>query len=658
MSLRRFTAIALLACMSLTVVVQAKAPPAWDYYKAGNLKAGRPGNTEGALMLLGGGDWPVPAFRWFVEKMGHGHLVILRASGEDDLQNDFLKEVGGAASVETIVFHDRAAASDPKVLAILRKADGIFFGGGDQANYIRYLKDTPVTTLIDAHVRAGKPLGGTSAGLAILGAYIYGAMDGGSLLSTEAMPNPLGSGVTLERDFLHLPYLGNVITDSHFAIRERWGRLVTFVGRLATEEKDTSITGIGVDEKAGLCIEADGRGRVYSIGRGFAWLVRPQRAPDALEARPFNFRDVPVVGIGEESAIDLKTFAVKRPAFSLRVNIVNGAFDDASAAALKAAMATPVAAANGGPKGTWALAIHGGAGVIERGDLTPQKEAAYRAGLDAALAAGQKVLAAGGSSLDAVEAAIRVLEDDPLFNAGRGAVFTAEGRNELDASIMDGATLKAGAVAGVTRTRNPISLARAVMEKSPHVMLARDGADQFSVEQGLPQVSPDYFRTEERWQQLLDWRRDHAAELDRTHSRGTVGAVAIDVNGHVAAGTSTGGMTGKRWGRIGDSPVIGAGTYAADGTCAVSATGSGEYFIRASAARQICDRIAWHGEAVQSAASATIANIGDIGGDGGVIAMDGAGHIAFAMNSSGMYRGWVTSTRPAATAIYSNEPAP
>jgi beta-aspartyl-peptidase (threonine type) len=310
-----------------------------------------------------------------------------------------------------------------------------------------------------------------------------------------------------------------------------------------------------------------------------------------------------------------------------------------------------------GPK-AWSLAIHGGAGVIQRGDLTPAKEAAYRAGLVAAMTAGSRILAAGGSSLDAVEATIRVLEDDPLFNAGRGAVFTADGRNELDASIMDGATLKAGAVAGVTRTRNPISLARAVMEKSPHVMLARDGADRFAAQQGLPQASPDYFRSDERWQQLLDWRRDHAAELDRTHSRGTVGAVAIDVRGHLAAATSTGGMTGKRWGRIGDSPLIGAGTYAADGTCAVSATGSGEYFIRASAARQLCDRIAWHGEGVQSAASATIADIAGIGGDGGVVAMDGAGRIAYAMNTSGMYRGWVTSRQPARTAIYSNEPGP
>ena len=311
------------------------------------------------------------------------------------------------------------------------------------------------------------------------------------------------------------------------------------------------------------------------------------------------------------------------------------------------------------PKGrAWALAIHGGAGVIERGSLTAEREAAYRAALRAGLDAGSAVLKRGGSSLDAVEATIRVLEDDPLFNAGRGAVFTADGRNELDASIMDGGSRRAGAVAGVTRTRNPISLARVVMEKSPHVMLAREGADQFSVEQGLEQVDPSYFRTEQRWQQLLDWRRDNAKLLDATHSRGTVGAVALDSQGHLAAGTSTGGMTGKRWGRIGDSPVIGAGTYAADGTCAVSATGSGEFFIRASAARQVCDRIAWRKASVQSAADATIADIGALGGDGGLIAMDGSGRIAFAMNSSGMYRGWVSSAARAGTAIYSDEKAP
>jgi beta-aspartyl-peptidase (threonine type) len=314
-------------------------------------------------------------------------------------------------------------------------------------------------------------------------------------------------------------------------------------------------------------------------------------------------------------------------------------------------------ASRAGDDPRWVLVIHGGAGVIDRGSLTTEKERAYRTAMLTAMDAGSTILRRGGSSLDAVEATIRVLEDDPLFNAGRGAVFTADGRNELDASIMDGSTRKAGAVAGVTRTRNPISLARAVMEKSRHVMLAREGADQFSVEQGLPQVDPSYFRTEQRWQQLLDWRRDNAAALDPTHSRGTVGAIALDVKGHVAAGTSTGGMTGKRWGRVGDTPLIGAGTYAADGNCAVSATGSGEFFIRASAARQLCDQIAWRGDSVQAAASETIADIGGIGGDGGLIAIDGQGNIAFAMNSSGMYRGWVTNAQAPATAIYSDEKA-
>lgn len=301
---------------------------------------------------------------------------------------------------------------------------------------------------------------------------------------------------------------------------------------------------------------------------------------------------------------------------------------------------------------TWQLAIHGGAGVLERGDLTVQKEAAYRASLGAALAAGAAILRTGGSSLDAVEAAVRVLEDDPLFNAGKGAVFTAEGRNELDASIMDGRARRAGAVVGATRTRNPVSLARAVMEKSSHVMLSGAGADAFSLEKGLEQVAPDYFRTEERWQQLLQWRDKRVQPVDRTHAYGTVGAVALDRAGHLAAATSTGGTTGKRWGRVGDSPLIGAGTFAEDGMCAVSATGTGEFFIRSSAARQVRDRIAWHRESVQSAANNTIKDIGSLGGDGALVAMDARGRVAFAMNSVGMYRGTVGSDAVARTAIY------
>jgi L-asparaginase / beta-aspartyl-peptidase len=303
----------------------------------------------------------------------------------------------------------------------------------------------------------------------------------------------------------------------------------------------------------------------------------------------------------------------------------------------------------------WQLAIHGGAGVIEPGSLTPEKEAAYRASLNRALDSAARILRSGGASLDAVEAAVKVLEDDPLFNAGRGAVFTSEGRNELDASIMDGRTRQAGAVAGVTCTKNPVTLARAVMEKSKHVMLASAGADAFSLQQGLEQVEPGYFRTEERWQQFLQWRDKSGALPDRTHAYGTVGAVALDQAGHLAAATSTGGTTGKRWGRVGDSPIIGAGTYAEDKICAVSATGDGEFFIRASTARQLRDRMAWHGEGVQAAADNTIADIGTLGGEGAILAMDAQGHVAFAMNSSGMYRGSIGSSSPAHTAIYATE---
>ena len=316
-----------------------------------------------------------------------------------------------------------------------------------------------------------------------------------------------------------------------------------------------------------------------------------------------------------------------------------------------AALGAPARAAS-----SWQLAIHGGAGVIEPGSLTPEHEAAYRAGLNAALEAGARILRSGGTSLDAVEAVVRVLEDDPLFNAGKGAVFTADGRNELDAAIMDGRTRAAGAVAGVTRTKNPVSLARTVMEKSSHVLLTGTGADTFSVQQHLEQVEPGYFRTEERWQQYLQWRdKKSSALIDRTHAYGTVGAVALDQAGHLAAATSTGGTTGKRWGRVGDSPIIGAGTYAEDKMCAVSATGSGEFFIRASAARQLRDRMAWHREGVQSAANNTIKDVGELGGDGGLIAMDAHGRVAFAMNSTGMYRGSVGASSPAHTAIYATE---
>lgn len=344
----------------------------------------------------------------------------------------------------------------------------------------------------------------------------------------------------------------------------------------------------------------------------------------------------------------------------------------AIAAALAAAV--PAAAQEAeGPR--WSIALHGGAGTIERAEMSPEMDAAYRAALTRALEAGASVLADGGGALDAIQAAIEILEDDPLFNAGRGAVFTSAGANELDASIMDGATMRAGAVGGVTRTRHPIALARAVMERSPHVMLIGEGADAFAGSVGLEQVDPSFFFTERRWRALertLEARGDPvpqrpagapspegeaglaslAAPLDE-RKFGTVGVVALDTEGRIAAGTSTGGTTGKRWGRVGDTPIIGAGTYA-DAGCAVSATGTGEYFIRFTVARDICARLA-AGASLQAAAEAEIAEIGAVGGDGGVIALNAAGEAAFAMNTSGMYRGRAAWDAPASVAIYADE---
>ncbi|PEQ11870.1 isoaspartyl peptidase/L-asparaginase [Novosphingobium sp. PC22D] len=308
----------------------------------------------------------------------------------------------------------------------------------------------------------------------------------------------------------------------------------------------------------------------------------------------------------------------------------------------------------------WLIQVHGGAGVLERESMTPERDAETRAALREALEAGGAVLDDGGSALDAVEAAVRVLEDDPHFNAGKGAVFTADGRNELDASIMDGATRQAGAVAGVTRTRHPVTLARAVLEKSPHVLLMGEGADQFSAEAGVEQVDPSYFRTEERWRQLEKMRaREAAGEqagvFDKEVKYGTVGAVAMDREGHLAAATSTGGLTGKSHGRVGDSPLIGAGTYADDRACAVSATGSGEFYIREGVAHEICARVRFLGEDAQAAADAVQAETRALGGDGGVIVIDKDGGAAFSFNTPGMYRGRLVAGAEAMVGIYGDE---
>ncbi len=288
-----------------------------------------------------------------------------------------------------------------------------------------------------------------------------------------------------------------------------------------------------------------------------------------------------------------------------------------------------------------------------------------------ALETGGRVLEGGGSALDTVEQTIHVLEDNPLFNAGRGAVFTAEGRNELDASIMDGRTRAAGAVAGVTRTRHPISLARAVMERSPHVMLIGEGAETFARTQNIEEVPTSYFFTERRWRQLEEHLRrqnlpipprpvagpaaDAVDYLD-DHRFGTVGVVVRDAQGNLAAGTSTGGTTGKRWSRVGDAPIIGAGTYAQNGVCAVSATGTGEYFIRLSVARTICARMQYEGDNAQNAANTVIhEELTGLGGDGGVIVMDDRGRVAYSLNTPGMYRGSYEAGGYPETRIFADE---
>ncbi|NQY98589.1 MAG: isoaspartyl peptidase/L-asparaginase [Henriciella sp.] len=300
----------------------------------------------------------------------------------------------------------------------------------------------------------------------------------------------------------------------------------------------------------------------------------------------------------------------------------------------------------------WRLVIHGGAGVILRENLTPEREAAYTAALETALEAGAAVLRDGGSAVDAVQAAVIPMEDDPLFNAGHGAVFTAAAEHELDASIMSGADRDAGAVAGVKRVKNPILAARAVMDQSEHVMFAGSGADAFAELVGLELVENSYFDTEGRRLSLERVLRERSRNDADRH--GTVGAVAIDQDGNLAAATTTGGMTAKAAGRIGDSPLIGAATYAQNSVCAVSATGHGEYFIRVAVAKTICSRVELAGESVGAAAQSALDQVADLGGDGGVVVIDGDGRYEYVFNSKGMYRGMI-DPEGMETAIFEQE---
>ena len=305
-----------------------------------------------------------------------------------------------------------------------------------------------------------------------------------------------------------------------------------------------------------------------------------------------------------------------------------------------------------------AIALHGGAGTIERGAMSEELEATYRAFLDDAITSGYEQLREGRSGLDVVVTVIQMMEDSPLFNAGHGAVYTWEGTHELDASIMHGKSLDAGAVAGVSTVQSPIALARAVMEDSPHVMLAGAGAEAFALEQGFDPVPPEYFSTERRREALEAYKSNEQAGLqpEADHKFGTVGVVVLDQAGNLVAGTSTGGMTGKRWGRIGDSPVIGAGTYADNRSCAVSATGHGEYFIRHTVARDICARMQFGDATLAEATHITVMEeLVKAGGEGGVVAVDPAGEVALVFNTAGMYRASIDAAGLKLVGIYGDD---
>ena len=330
-----------LPCVAHAAAAQGKTT-GYEYFSVGDVTANTPGKTSPGLLLMGGGREIDEAFKWFAAQAGHGGIVILRASGDDALQKYIYRDVGGVASVQTLIFHARAPASDPRVLAIVKHADGIFIAGGDQANYVRFWKGTPLNALIDAHVRAGKPLGGTSAGLAILGEWGYGAMDGGSITSPEALRDPAGPAVTLVDHLVTLAALHSIITDTHFAQRERLGRLLAFVARVAKDRHTGAVTGLGVDQDSALLVEANGDARLLSWhADGHAWVVVPERLRDiereggrvALDGflknrvtpgKPLNLDGYVVTGIGTSGHLHLPDCAVGNAAFARHIDVVDG----------------------------------------------------------------------------------------------------------------------------------------------------------------------------------------------------------------------------------------------------------------------------------------------------------------------------------------------
>jgi beta-aspartyl-peptidase (threonine type) len=559
-----------------------------------------------------------------------------------------MNSLGKVHSVETLLIDSREMANRPEVARVIRNAEMLFIVGGDQSNYMNFWRGTRTSEAINYLLNVKKvPVGGTSAGCAVLTGMYYSG-EGGSATSA-ILENPYDSIVRLyNNDFLEPPYLRNVLSDMHFLARHRQGRHVAFLSRIIKDWK-VFPKGIAMDEKTAVCIDEKGDATVFGTSSAYFLLTDPARPPErCLPGKPLEWNN------GGKA---IRVYEIPGSATG------NGHFSVSDFAGSKA---------TGGRWWWWSvtdgklrqqqeekyvMVIHGGAGTILKKNMTPEKEAAYRASLQKALETGYAVLQKGQSSLDAVEATVKVLEDDSLFNAGKGAVFTHDGINELDAAIMNGRNLAAGAVAGVRNIRNPITAARAVMEKSEHVLLTGRGAEQFAKEAGVTLVDPSYFRTEQRWNELQEALRDDSIRaaagnaylpdgklgmINRDYKFGTVGCVALDRNGNLAAGTSTGGMTDKKYGRIGDSPLVGAGTYANNNTVAVSCTGWGEFYIRNVAAYDLSALMEYRSVTVTEAGATVISKVGNLGGDGGLIALDKDGNMAMPFNTEGMYRGCVT----------------
>lgn len=600
--------------------------------------------TKGGVALIGGGGNVDGAFKWMIDRSGGGDVVVIRASG-DYLYNDDIIKSGKVNSVETLLIDSREVANNAQVATTIRNAEMLFITGGDQSNYMNFWRGTKTAEAINYLLNQKKvPVGGTSAGCAILSGFYYSGETGSA--TAEAAMDPYDRLVTLyNNDFLQPPFLKNIITDQHYVARRRQARHVTFMSRIITDWK-TFPKGIAPDERTAVCIDEQGNAQVVGEGKAYFLITDPAHAPERCKAGET------LQWVANKNAI--KVYEIQgTPTGNGHFSVAN--FDAANAQGGKWYWWwVENGSLQQSPMDKYVLAIHGGAGTILQSTMTLEKEKGYRNALQRALEAGYAKWKSGAPGLDAVEATIRVLEDDPHFNAGKGAVFTHDGKNELDASIMNGRTLQAGSVAGVQKIRNPIAAARAVMEKSEHVMMVGAGAEQFAKETGIELVDPAYFRTEERWKQLQDAIEEDSAKSKLDHSQqkagtlnidnkfGTVGCVVLDKSGALAAGTSTGGMTNKKYGRVGDAPIIGAGTYA-NGTVGISCTGWGEFYIRSVVAYDLAAIMEYKGFSVQDAGKAVIEKVGKLGGDGGLIALDKNGNLAMPFNTAGMYRGAVTS---------------